>query len=60
MGIPTLPNKNLYFFRSCQRKNKKITKGFNMILIQIFYIVVCYIYRSSDKVKALAKNATLL
>ena len=58
MRILTLPNKKLYFFRCCQRKNKKITKGFNKILIQIFYIQVCHIFRSSDKVKSLGNNAT--
>ena len=59
MGILTLPNKNLCFFRSCQCKNKKNTKEFNKILIQIFCILVCYIFRSSDKVKPLEKITTL-
>ena len=56
-GILTLPNKNSYLFRSCQRKNKKATKGFNMILIQNFYILVCYICRILNKVR---HSATLI
>ena len=60
MGIPILPSKHLFLFRSCQRKNKNTTKGFNMILIQIFYILVCYIFRLLDKVKTLGNNATLI
>ena len=56
-GILTLPNKNSYLFRSCQRKNKKATKGFNMTLIQIFYILLCYIFRPLNKVR---HNATLI
>ena len=56
-GILTLPNKNSYLFRSCQRKNKKTTKGFNMILIQNFYILVCYICRILNKVR---HSATLI
>ena len=56
-GILTLPNKTSYLFRSCQRKNKKTTEGFNMILIQKFYILVCYIFRILNKVR---HNATLI
>ena len=44
-------------FRSCQRKNKKTTNGFNKILIQNFS---CYIFRSSDKVKSSENNTTLI
>ena len=32
-----------------------VPKEFNMILIQIFYILVCYIFRLSGKVKLLGK-----
>lgn len=47
------------FFRSCQRKNEKTTKEFNKMLIQIFVILVWYIFRLSDKVKPLGNTANI-
>ena len=49
-----------YFFLSCQRKYKKTNRGFNKLLIQIFYVLAWHNFRSSDKVKLLGENATLI
>ena len=56
--LPVNPNKSYFSyneenerFSTCQRKNKKTIKGFNMILTQIFYILICDIFRLSGKAK---------
>ena len=59
MGILTLPNKNLIFSAIVNIKTKRPPKDL-MILFQIFYILVCCIFKSSDKIKSLGNNATLI